>query len=82
MITGTQIHEAARILQRLRRCDKKVPCAFCRWQWDDNTNHRETGCLFIAEQMLTAAETVLNETNDEPDPDTIEADQGQFGVGA
>lgn len=61
MPTDKQIEAAALVLRRLRQCeaplqsDGGLPCPFCRWEWHE-TDQSETGCLFVAEEMLKAAE--------------------------
>ncbi len=54
------VRAAALVLRRLRECDAPLeddgnpPCPFCEWDWHP-TNQSETGCMFVARQMLRAA---------------------------
>lgn len=72
MASEAQIMAAARALRTARVCDEKLafPCPFCNWPRDDSgmmqpTPGRpadyETGCVYLAEVALAAAELVVSE---------------------
>lgn len=58
--TDAQIDAAAMVLRRARECtaplqeDGTLPCPFCNWEWHQDSQ-AETGCRFVAEEMLKAA---------------------------
>lgn len=69
MPTEEQITAAARALRHARVCDPEMdfPCPFCLWGRDDSglvapspgrPGDYETGCMYLAEVALVAAETV------------------------
>lgn len=58
------VERIAQVIREGRQCGTKeeplmVPCPFCRWGPDAQTDdHDETGCIWIAESVLTEIERV------------------------
>lgn len=57
MTETEKVEKVRAILYRLRECEcGEPPCPFCSWDWND-TDNSETGCDFVAREIVAALET-------------------------